>query len=332
MPGDNEKQLRTPAEARKASNLNMELVPPGFPMGPLPCKRDALAKHVNLFTTNVHTAGGGHSVSSCRVRYNKTIGDRAGVSCTQRPRKGGQHGCGWHIAYEETTEGWVLVHYAPHADAPHCPSANQHSHHLEASAAVMRATAHGRSIPPELADIMDVMNHAGSSVAEIDRVLEDRRRSLGLDRTWTKDDVYRQTASTAAEKSLDATNLLKQLDERKESTGLSYYARNNSNGVLSMVFVELKHGFEDWAVGGEENVLLFDPTWGTNNAGFKLCCFSTVSSTGQTVILAFALLMEETQLMFEWAFRCFADVFRDSTAHFLHSLMGITQLRKRLKP
>ena len=304
------KKLRTPSEARAASSLDQSLVPDGFPTGPLPCDRESLTKHVNVFTTNVHTSGGGYSVSRCRSRPNKSIGDRVGFACSKRPRVKGAEGCGWNVSYEETTEGWVLMSYVPHMMAPHHPSESHHGHELEASAAVMRATAAGRCIPDELADLMSHLDEANFTTAEIDRALESRRRVLGLERTWNYKDIYSQNASTTSEKTLDASNLLQLLEERQRADGLAFFARNSSSGALSQVFVELAHGFEDWAVGGTENVLLFDPTWGTNRAGFKLCCFTTVSSTGQTVILAFCLLMEETHIMFEWAFRCFAEVFR----------------------
>jgi hypothetical protein len=304
------KKLRTPAEARAASNLDQSLLPHGFPTGPLPCDKKSLTRHVNLFTTNVHSGGGGYTVSRCRSRPNKSIGDRVGLSCNQRPRVAGAAGCAWNVSYEETTEGWVLMSYAPHMSAANRPTDSHHSHELETSAAVMRATAHGRSIPAELADLMSQLDEANFTTAEIDRALESRRRVLGLERTWNYRDIYSQNANTTSAKTLDASNLLQLLEERQREQGLACFARNNSSGVLSQVFVELAHAFEDWAVGGTENVLLFDPTWGTNRSGFKLCCFTTVSPTGQTVILAFALLLEETHMMFSWAFQCFAEVFR----------------------
>ena len=63
-------------------------------------------------------------------------------------------------------------------------------------------------------------------------------------------------------------------------------------------------------MGYKSNVLLFDPTHGTNRWGFKLCCFVTVATTGRTSILAICLLKEEKRILFEWAFRCFAKAFK----------------------
>ena len=96
---------------------------------------------------------------------------------------------------------------------------------------------------------------------------------------------------------------------RKRDKGLQYFFRLNGNR-LEKLFLELEGGFEDWASGGQQNVLLFDPTWGTNKYGLKLACFCTVAPTGKTIINSVCLIQDEDTFSFEWCFRCFADVFR----------------------
>lgn len=50
-----DKVLRSAAEARAQSNLNILEVPDGFPVGPLPCLKDDLLATVKAFTTRVDT-------------------------------------------------------------------------------------------------------------------------------------------------------------------------------------------------------------------------------------------------------------------------------------
>jgi hypothetical protein len=58
----------------------------------------------------------------------------------------------------------------------------------------------------------------------------------------------------------------------------------------------------EWAIRGDENILLFDTTWGTNLYGMKLGCLSTIGSDGQTIILGATILMNEDEPSFEWVF------------------------------
>ena len=74
--------------------------------------------------------------------------------------------------------------------------------------------------------------------------------------------------------------------------------------------MELEDGLLEWARNKDSNVLLFDPTHGTNNMHLKLCCFVTISRHGATVILAFVLIDTESTEAVEWAFRSFAEVFK----------------------
>ena len=84
----------------------------------------------------------------------------------------------------------------------------------------------------------------------------------------------------------------------------------DANGSLDRCFIQLDGSIEEWALGGSENVLLFDPTHGTNRHRLKLAAFVTVAPSGQTVILAICLLEHEDEITFEWLFNCFQRVFR----------------------
>ena len=56
--------------------------------------------------------------------------------------------------------------------------------------------------------------------------------------------------------------------------------------------------------------MLLDATHGTNRYNYKLACFTTVNSSGQTVILAATLLQTEDQDSYTWCLECFMEVFR----------------------
>ena len=139
-----------------------------------------------------------------------------------------------------------------------------------------------------------------------------KAKDEGFRTDWSYDDVYsliKDVRAMSSAKDLDATNLLEYLTEREKTFGLRYFARTDGDR-LNMLFFELEGGFDDWACGGTENVLMFDPTWGTNKYGVKLACFTTVAPTGRTVVNSCVLIRNEDTPTFEWCFRCFAEVFR----------------------
>jgi hypothetical protein len=100
--------------------------------------------------------------------------------------------------------------------------------------------------------------------------------------------------------------------EQRGQEGLQHYMTVDETGRLSRLFVEMEGACDEYALGGDDNVVLFDPTHGTSRYALKLCCFTTVSSAGQTIILAVAFLEKEDVFCFEWAFRCLMDVFKVS--------------------
>ena len=77
---------------------------------------------------------------------------------------------------------------------------------------------------------------------------------------------------STSDENWDFSELAQHLIERERSTGLSFFMQTEENEVTG-VFVELAGGMEEWAIGGKGNILLYDPTYGTNRSGMKLCCF-----------------------------------------------------------
>ena len=65
---------------------------------------------------------------------------------------------------------------------------------------------------------------------------------------------------------------------------------DGSTDRMTRLFVELPDAQAEWARGGADNVILIDPTFGTNVYRFKLCLITTLSASGKTVILAYVLI------------------------------------------
>ena len=177
-----------------------------------------------------------------------------------------------------------------------------------------RAIADG--LPDDLA--VHAANMAKTcSIAAIDRNLTHLAAERSIPKSWTA--AYLRNRFNPGHRAADAgecASILAELEERKQSTGLEYFVRTDGEDVVDRIFFELDGGVATWSRNVDTNVLLFDPTWGTNKETFYLCCFTTVGNTGENEILAACLLKSESFDMFTWAFRCFAAVFKTSPLNF----------------
>ena len=114
--------------------------------------------------------------------------------------------------------------------------------------------------------------------------------------------------------------------------GHEFFVNVDAAGCLDRCFIQLDGSVEEWALGGSSNVLLFDPTHGTNRHRLKLAAFVTVSASGQTVILAICILAHEDAETFEWLFTCFHKVFRVPPAcFFTDGDVAMEQAFKKMK-
>ena len=309
---------RTPEAARTASNLDVTLLPDGFPVGPISGERKDMRREVNRFTNNFNTGHGGFGCTyASQLQFKKTTGDRQRLVCDQHLKCG----CKWSATYEETTMGWVLVSYVVHNEGTDAKgkkigrTENQHSHELTCSQAERMCTREGKDIPEELR-VLAYQMATSCSVALIDKTLIANAAEIGLPVTWDYDFLRNNLQERRAPSGVAiGSSMLESLQRRREASGLQYFvAADSDTDEVDRVWVEVKGGFQTWAGGGNSNVVLFDPTWGTNREGFKLCMFITVGSTGASECIALCLLRSETVDMFEWAFRCFAQVFKVAPA------------------
>ena len=268
---------------------------------------------------NCHLGGGGWCVTFGGTDSLSTHGIRIRFVCDKKGQKGNKAcGCLWTIYYEWSTEGWVLQRYPHHQHHKQTSSAKVEPKTFEVShgliqpecAAELRTSSTGRLIPTELHDYARSLAHF-CTPAQVHRGLQREAKLRNIDpNLWEYDDVLRQFPSDLSiSDDFDATGLIEMLENRNEESGLKYFCRAGAAGHINKLFVELEEGRSDYARCGKLNTILFDPTHGTNRYGLKLCCFVTVGCTGQTVILALALIQHETVSDIEWAFRCFHQVF-----------------------
>ena len=201
--------------------------------------------------------------------------------------------------YEHCQEGWYFFR----ATATHA------SHPFKTSAMEIRIDPNSRCMPEEIAVLARDMAAQGKDASCIMDVLAGSANRLKIGVTWTIEYIRTHFVLNTSNKLLDATDLVALLRTRKDNQGLEFFFDLDGD-LMSRCFVQMENSFDEWARGGQTNVLFVDATHGTNQAGLKLCCFTTISSTGQTVILAFGLIRHEDAMSYEWMFRRFHDIFK----------------------
>ena len=227
--------------------------------------------------------------------------------CNEKPN------CPYSLEYQESTAGHVLHN---------CQCVHNHDLNHDINLSNMRRQNRG--------PIHDSLIEYGSTLQGIatPRVifesLQRRAKELHVNHNFTYQDVYDMFALRSAAREFDARNLIEHLKERKECKGLEYFFDTNANNELNHLFVQLEQSLDTWSLAGDQNVLLFDPTHGTNVYRMKLCSFVTVGENFDTRILAVALLPQESTECFQWAFRKFGETFKKPpTAIFTDSDPGI---------
>ena len=288
------------AEEVSRDLTKMSDVPADVPRGPFK-DHATLEVAVKSYAADV-TLGGGSWVTTRQTGAqpaSKRAGSKLIYQCHEKS-------CGWRLTYEYSLEGWSLYSWKDHTDHEHLGSV-QNEVFVHAAA---------RYIPQEFVVIGEAMASANSSVAEINRVLTKKAADSKVEVSWNADLLRSQFLPRGADSTFDASGFVELLEEKHGRDGLRYYYQVDGEARLKNIFVEVMDGFDEWAHGGKDNVLLFDPTFGTNRVGLKLAPFTTISSCGQTVIIAYLLHRFEDEDTFYWAFKCFASVFRSAPSSF----------------
>ena len=317
-------KIRTPEEIKSGMNAQHDVQAAqdaaradGFAIGPLPgLNADTLLETTKKVCINTLEGGGGWGANKCRrEKANSRHGARLSFGCHHRGYASvAGLGCRWEITYEESTEGWVVYQYQACHNAR---SGDPPIHTLDQDLAQTMAYSAGRVMDSQLIPIGQTLQKTDFSPTQIYEALQTHAKEYGLSTDFNMEDVRWRFPQSVRERDYDATGLVEFLAERESNLGMKNYVKTDQSGHINRVFVQLDNSKEEYAAGGEHNVVMFDPTAGTNRYGLKLCCFTTVGSSGQTVILAFALLKYEDEAQIEWAFRCFADTFRVAPATLL---------------
>ena len=312
----------------------------GFPLGPLPlANRDQLKNKLVSVASNPAFGGGAWGINFGPKQEATATGSRGPTQAFWCDRQGAGEksglmgcNCSWCIKYEFSTEGWVLVgyqasHVARGSDANALPC-----HELESTLTAAMAFGSRRHIPDELTSTGELLAQSGIGAAEIQHILEQKAKNEDIDITFNYKDVYDAFPTNVAARGFDAKGLVELLAARENELGQRYFMTTDTCGFVNKVFFQLEGSLMEWSKSEQCNVLLFDPTHGTNRYGMKLCCFTTVGPTGQTVVMACALIKYEDKEDIAWAFRCFAAiykskpvaVFTDSAAAIEAAILDIT--------
>ena len=248
---------------------------------------------------------GSWSIGGCsRDASNSTCGTKRKIQCTC-DATGRTHQCSWWVKYEYTVEGWVLYNYAGAIHSPHT---------LLTSRAHCNAVTGGCHFPEKFGgiDVLELGTLLGASglpAKTINHIFCSAARSHSLEMTWNYKMVYDKFVNVGVDHQFDASGYLKLLVQRERSAGLRYFADTDVHGSLDRVFVEMPRALHTWALGGRNNVLLVDPTHGTNRYGMKLTMFISITESGSTVILAYMIHHREDVADVLWGFECFDLLF-----------------------
>ena len=259
---------------------------------------------------------------------------RLRCACREKPTTSGKGtSCKFSVLYELSTEGWVLVRDTSALnDRRHDPEQDQHkvqegtggygrhNHPFHHDSIESFANAAGHCFNGEYLALGKLLGRAGQPWAQIHRAVnqkwadENGGPSAPLP-PWNYKTVVHHCAPGRSGWEFDFSGLMTQLEDRRQAEGLAFYQdHDDTSNALNRLFVELRGAQEEWARGGDNNVLLFDPTYNTNRYLFKLCQVCTVCPSGKTVILAWCVLEKEGKNDFEWAFRCIAQTFKVAPA------------------
>jgi hypothetical protein len=295
--------LGTIAEAlSKKTKAEHKHVPEGFPVGPH-SSLDILTFALRHWSTDLSLPDTGFTIElygERRYHYKHSffsMGKKYVCSeCKAAEKSRSQM---WTCEFEETMEGWYL----------RTPPVTAHKHELIRETAILRANRNSLFIPQDLVALGVKMAKCNIKTPDIKRFFDEEAEARDIPITWDYKKVYNACSELHKQNALDASGLLDFLQERRD-TGYQCFVRADGEGCLDRIFFELEDALTDYAVGGADNVLLFDPTHGTNKYGLKLALFVTVAATGASVALAVCVFAHEDEETFEWCFRCAACTFR----------------------
>jgi hypothetical protein len=200
--------------------------------------------------------------------------------------------CKFRITIESrgVASSWDIAGAGPQCNHPNPKTASQQN-----------AFASHRGIPDDLRIIGIGLRRSGGTTTYILRHLASLyREKYSVDAPFNYQDVYHSINPHGFQQALDTTGFIQHLQRNKDEEGLDFSYMHNEEGVLCLCFNVFKDAVKLYSDGCRP--VLFDTKHGTNRYGLRLGCFTTVGRDGGTVLLATAMITNEDQQSFEWAF------------------------------
>jgi hypothetical protein len=207
--------------------------------------------------------------------------------------------CRFRITLESRgiASSWDIAGVGPECNHPNPKTASQQN-----------AFASHRGIPDDMRLIGIGMRKSGGTTTFIFRHLSTLYREKYLvDAPFNYQDVYHSINPHGFQQAMDTTGFIQHLQHNKDEDGLDFSYKHNEEGVLCLCFNVFKDAVKLYSDGCRP--VLFDTKHGTNRYGLRLGCFTTVGRDGGTVLLATAMMTNEDQESFEWAFLQFKRFF-----------------------
>ena len=232
---------------------------------------DALAKEYPSSAAISSTVGPHNTMhdamTSILLAHNRSFGLKFYRSTPGNSRSGPKQeiacncqGCPYNMNYELCTvgsrHGWVLV-----------KSNDVHSDHEMSISLAQKLSSSStqREIPTHvLVDAKSLYTVGQMDVAKIHSYFEAKFKETSQEVTWTAKDLANALAEDPTTRLFDSTDFLIDLEKRQQEKGLRYIHTVDSDGRLSLVFAEVDGGWEAYKRMGDQVVLFYDTTFGTN--------------------------------------------------------------------
>ena len=283
-------------------------LPEGFPSGPWVSFEEA-KNEVQNWAFDFNFGGGRFKlILGSFKKANSARGDQRRLICSRskenkakadlRRTFSDKCNCPYHIIIEDCIEGWIIFngHFF-------------HNHELIQTTGSSLSQSALRFIPDQLIDIGEICKRAGYAPTLINRVLQSEAFHQNIEITWNYNDIYNHFKPSSREKGFDATNFVEYLHQRNLDKSLFYATVTDTDGCLIRAFWISEKGTQTWTQGGDQNPILFGTSHATNRYGLRFADIDTVDKHGRTVILACALIFDETEDSFIWIFEQFLKSF-----------------------
>jgi hypothetical protein len=182
---------------------------------------------------------------------------------------------------------------------------DEHNHAL-VNPQLSSLISNNRFIPLNIKSRITSLSKAQVSVPMMELIIKNEFENVP--KTWIRKDLYNYLSSIHSDdrKMPEALELMSAFQDMIDNDENFIRRVKTTGNVLHSAF---------WCSSLQKlnaeiysDVVIFDPTYKTNDLGLPLACFLGVNSHGNTVVLACSLLGDETSETFIWVFERFKQV------------------------